>query len=78
MNFTGNEDLRAAIAALSNDMCDLHLRLRGLVSRYYWNSDVLAERLVKHILRDAHDRYVKIHKTINELKQRADIYRALD
>ncbi|EFW13168.1 hypothetical protein SSYM_0358 [Serratia symbiotica str. Tucson] len=24
------------------------------------------------------ERYVEIHKTINELKQRADIYRALD
>ncbi|CDG48410.1 hypothetical protein [Serratia symbiotica] len=68
MNFTGNEVLSAAIAALSNDMCDLHLRLRGLVSRYYWNSDVLAERLAGHILRDAHDRYVEIYKTINELE----------
>ncbi|MGP2817243.1 hypothetical protein [Serratia marcescens] len=56
MNYTGNEELRAAIAALSNDMCDLHLRMRGLVSTYYWNSDVLAERLAGHILRDAHDR----------------------
>ncbi|MGK0688671.1 hypothetical protein ACSFC0_25315 [Serratia marcescens] len=68
MNYTGNEELRAAIAALSNDMCDLHLRLRGLVSKYYWNSDVLAERLAGHILRDAHDRYVEIYKTINELE----------
>ena len=68
MNFTGNEVLSAAIAVLSNDMCDLHLRLRGLVSTYYWNSDVLAERLAGHILRDAHDRYVEIYKTINELE----------
>lgn len=68
MNFTGNEVLGAAIAALSNDMCDLHLRLRGLMRTYYWNSDVLAERLAGHILRDAHDRYVEIYKTINELE----------
>jgi hypothetical protein len=56
MNYTGNEDLRAAIAALSNDMCDMHLHLRELVSVYFWNSDVLAERLAGHILRDAHVR----------------------
>ncbi|MFT4463974.1 MAG: hypothetical protein ACMX3H_03220, partial [Sodalis sp. (in: enterobacteria)] len=40
---------------------------RGLVSAYFWNSDVLAERLAGHILRDAHDRYVEIYKAINEL-----------
>lgn len=67
MNYTGNEDLRAAIAALSNDMCEMHLRLRELVSVYFWNSNVLAERLAGHILRDAHDRYVEIYQAINEL-----------
>lgn len=67
MNYAGNEDLRAAIAALSNDMSEMHLRLRELVSVYFWNSDVLVDRLAGHILRDAHDRYVEIYKAINEL-----------
>lgn len=67
-NYEGHEMLRADIAALADEMCDLHLRLRGLVSAYFWNSDVLAERLAGHILRDAHDRYIEIYKAINELE----------
>ena len=67
MNYTGNEDLRAAIAALSNAMCQMHLRLSELVSVYFWNSEVLAECLAGQILRDAHDRYVEIYQAINEL-----------
>ena len=48
-------------------MCEMHLWLRELVSVYFWNSDVLADRLLGHILRDAHDRYIEIYKAINEL-----------
>ncbi|OCJ27260.1 hypothetical protein [Serratia sp. 14-2641] len=67
MNYTGNEDLRVAIAALSNDMYEMHQRLSEMVSVYFWNSEVLAERLVGQILRDAHDRYTEIYRAINEL-----------
>lgn len=67
MNYTGNEDLRAAIAALSNDMCELHIQLRELSRVYFWKSEVLTERLAGQILRDAHERYFEVYKAINEL-----------
>ncbi|HBA8456434.1 hypothetical protein PTR77_18580 [Serratia bockelmannii] len=67
MNYQGHEKLRADVAALSNDMWELHLRLRELVSAHFWNSDVLADRLAGHILRDAHDRYLEVCKAVNEL-----------
>ena len=67
MNYTGNEDLRDAIAALSNDMYEMHRRLSEMVSVYFWNSEGLAVRLAGQILRDAHDRYAEIYRTINEL-----------
>ena len=68
-NYEGHDVLRAEIAALADEMCELQLRLRGLVSAYSWDSDVLAERLVGHILRDAHDRYVEIYKAIKEMER---------
>ena len=67
-NYEGHDGLRADIAVLAEDMCELHLRMRSLVSAYFWNSDELTERLAGHILRDAHDRYVEIYKAINELE----------
>lgn len=67
MNYSGNEDLRAAIAALSNDMYELHVRLRELSREYFWKSEELTERLAGQVLRDAHDRYTKIYMDINEL-----------
>jgi hypothetical protein len=70
MNYQGNEKLRADVAALANDMHEMHIRLRELSRRYFWNSDVLVERLVGQILRDAHDLYVgESYKAINELDQ---------
>ncbi|EKF67041.1 hypothetical protein B194_5443 [Serratia plymuthica A30] len=67
MNYQGNEKLRADVAVLANDMYEMHIRLRELSRIYLWNSDVLADRLCGHILRDAHDRYIEIYKAINEL-----------
>nr|WP_241390773.1 hypothetical protein [Serratia proteamaculans]ULG15724.1 hypothetical protein 495p1_00117 [Serratia proteamaculans] len=68
MNYQGNEKLRTDVAALANDMHEMHIRLRELSRRYFWNSDVLIERLVGQILRDAHDLYVESYKAINELE----------
>lgn len=69
MNYQGNEKLRADVAALANDMHEMHIRLHELFRAYFWNSDVLVERLVGQILRDAHDLYVESYKAINELDQ---------
>lgn len=69
MNYQGNEKLRIDIAALANDMCEMHIKLHELSRAYFWNSDVLVERLVGQILRDAHDLYVENYKVINELDQ---------
>ncbi|HEY3983499.1 hypothetical protein [Cedecea sp.] len=68
MNYQGNEKLRADVAALASDMHEMHIRLRELSRSYFWNSDVLVERLVGQILRDAHDLYVESYKAINELE----------
>lgn len=68
MNYTGTEDLRAAVAALSNDMYEMHIRLRELSRLYFWKSEVLTERLACQILRDAHEQYVEVYKAINELE----------
>lgn len=68
MYYQGNEKLRTDVAALANDMHEMHVRLRELSRRYFWNSDILIERLVGQILRDAHDLYVESYKAINELE----------
>ncbi|CAX53620.1 Uncharacterized protein EbC_pEb17201670 (plasmid) [Erwinia billingiae Eb661] len=39
MNYAGYEELRADVAALSNEMCDLRTRLNGLESGWRWDSD---------------------------------------
>lgn len=67
MNYQGNEPLRVDIATLAHEMYELHIKLRELSRTYFWNSEVLTERLAGQILQDAHTRYFEIHKSINEL-----------
>ncbi|WP_227898078.1 hypothetical protein [Escherichia coli] len=50
MNYAGHEQLRAEVAALANNMCDLRATLNELEHRYRFDSDVLAERLTRQTL----------------------------
>lgn len=47
MNYAGYEELRADVAALSNEMCDLRTRLNGLESGWRQDSGSLPERLAR-------------------------------
>lgn len=49
-NYTGHEQLRADVAALANNMCDLRMTLNALESRYRFDSEVLTDRLVRQTL----------------------------
>ncbi|OSK88016.1 hypothetical protein [Escherichia coli] len=46
-NYTGHEQLRADVAELANDMCDLRMKLNEPESRYRFDSQVLTERLMR-------------------------------
>ena len=46
----GTRKLRAEVAAVANNMCDLRATLNGMEHRYRFDSDVLAERLTRQTL----------------------------
>ncbi|CAK9887155.1 MAG: hypothetical protein XXXJIFNMEKO3_LKCDNKCA_00103 (plasmid) [Candidatus Erwinia impunctatus] len=50
MNYAGHEKLRAEIAEVANNMCDLRATLNGIEHRYRFDSGVLAERLTRQTL----------------------------
>ncbi|MEQ4763411.1 hypothetical protein [Klebsiella aerogenes] len=45
MNYAGHEKLRAEVAEVANNMCDLRATLNDMEHRYRFDSNVLAERL---------------------------------
>lgn len=51
MNYAGNEQLRAEVAALANAMCDLRTTLNTLENVYHYQHDALAARLAGQSLR---------------------------
>lgn len=50
MNYAGHEKLRAEVAEVANTMCDLRARLNDMEHRCRFDSDVLVERLTRHVL----------------------------
>ncbi|HAF6280250.1 TPA: hypothetical protein G9F26_004472 [Salmonella enterica] len=50
MNYSGHEKLRADVAALANNMCDLRATLNDMEHRYRFDSGVLIERLTRQTL----------------------------
>ena len=50
MNYAGHEKLRAEVADVANNMCDLRATLNGMEHRYRFDSDVLTERLTRQTL----------------------------
>jgi len=46
-NYAGLEPLRADVAALASDMCDLRQKLNQLEIRWRYDAEPLAERLAR-------------------------------
>lgn len=64
MNYAGYEELRADVAVLANDMCDLRTRLNGLESRWRWNADSLTERLTRQTVCRINTLYLEAYKEV--------------
>ncbi|HBA7814045.1 TPA: hypothetical protein J1Z50_002955 [Escherichia coli] len=67
MNYAGHEQLRAEVAALANNMCDLRATLNELEHRYRFDSDVLAERLTRQTLFRINSWFMAAYNEILEL-----------
>ena len=67
MNYAGHEQLRAEVAALANNMCDLRATLNELEHRYRVDSDVLAERLTRQTLFRINSLFMAAYNEILEL-----------
>ncbi len=50
MNYAGYEKLRAEVAEVANNMCDLRATLNEMDQRYRFDSNVLIERLTRQTL----------------------------
>lgn len=67
MNYAGYEEVRKDIAEFSNEMCEMHLKLRQLTQKYHWNSEQLVERLSGQILNDVQEQFSNLYSKINAL-----------
>ncbi|ECG0730016.1 hypothetical protein DKG50_12765 [Salmonella enterica] len=67
MNYAGHEQLRAEVAALANNMCDLRDALNDMEHRYRFDSDVLTERLTRQTLFRANALFMAAYNEILEL-----------
>lgn len=63
-NYAGHEELRADVAALANDMCDLGARLNGLESGWRWDSDSLPERLARQTVCRINALFLEAYKEV--------------
>lgn len=69
MNYTGHEDLRAAVAALTNSMCDLRDTLNGLERQYRYDAPALTNRLAGQTLRRINTLYLAAYQEALELDE---------
>ncbi|EAZ9185779.1 hypothetical protein FNH73_19905 [Salmonella enterica subsp. salamae] len=67
MNYAGHEKLRAEMAEVANNMCDLRATLNGMEHRYRFDSDVLAERLARQTLFRINALFMEAYNEILEL-----------
>ena len=64
MNYAGLEALRANIAALSNDMCDIRTKLNHLESEYNYDACTLGERLAGQTLRRINMLFLEAYREV--------------
>lgn len=67
MNYAGHEQLRAAVAELANNMCDLRTSLNEMEHRYRFDSDVLAECLTRQTIFRINALFMAAYNEILEL-----------
>lgn len=67
MNYAGHEQLRAEVAALANNMCDLRDALNDMEHRYRFDSDVLTERLTRQTIFRVNALFMAAYNEILEL-----------
>ncbi|EBP8534633.1 hypothetical protein AMR62_23230 [Salmonella enterica] len=67
MNYAGHEKLRAEVAEVANNMCDLRATLNGMEHRYRFDSDVLVERLTRQTLFRINALFMAAYNEILEL-----------
>ncbi|EFR7435472.1 hypothetical protein H0000_003672 [Salmonella enterica] len=67
MNYSGNEELRQDIAVLSNDMSELHQRIKLLEQKYRWNSKELTQNVTGQTLRIANEKFAQLYRDIYEV-----------
>lgn len=67
MNYSGNEELRQDIAVLSNDMSELHQRIKLLEQKYRWNSKDLSQNLAGQTIRIVNEKFTQLYRDIYEI-----------
>lgn len=67
MNYAGHEQLRAEVAALANNMCDLRDALNDMEHRYRFDSGVLTERLTRQTIFRVNALFMAAYNEILEL-----------
>lgn len=67
MNYAGHEQLRAEVAALANNMCDLRDALNDMEHRYRFDSDELTERLTRQTIFRVNALFMAAYNEILEL-----------
>jgi len=67
MNYSGHETLRAEVAEIANNMCDLRKMLNAIEHRYRFDSDVLTERLTRQTLVRINALFLAAYREILEL-----------
>lgn len=67
MNYAGYEKLRAEVAALANNMCDLRDALNDMEHRYRFDSGVLTERLTRQTIFRVNALFMVAYNEILEL-----------
>lgn len=63
-NYAGHEELRAEVAALANEMCDLRTRLNGLESSLRYDAESLTERLVRQTVCRINTLYLEAYREV--------------
>ncbi|EJG2388736.1 hypothetical protein AM391_RS22610 [Kluyvera ascorbata] len=64
MNYAGLEKLRASVAVLSNDMCDIRTQLNRLESEYNYDANALGERLAGQTLRRINMLFLEAYREV--------------
>lgn len=68
MNYTGNEELRADVAALAAAFFELRQQMRGLEARYFYGCSDLPARLAGQIISQMNEQLLVLYKQANEME----------